>query len=169
MFQSSSLVPDLQPPSFRVSRPLPDCRRHDPCSDCVFTGTTKILLRWSTLSWKPDHHRSCHAPSRAAKRFCTKAHAFHTSSGSVTHLHAPSRARFLLLTSALGDVITATSSTDVISQSADVIVDQTVDLSWLWPLTLTHGWLFQSRFFLPSFSRRFHFYSMFLYIVSLNG
>ena len=35
-------------------------------------------------------------------------------------LHAPSRARFLLLTSALGDVMTATSA-------ADVIVNQDVD------------------------------------------
>ena len=38
-----------------------------------------------------------------------------------------------------------------------------------WPLTLTGCWLFQSRFFLPSFSRRFHFCSLFLHIVSLNG
>ena len=39
-------------------------------------------------------------------------------------------------------------------------------------LTLTtdfYRWLFQSRFFLLSFSRRFHFCSLFLHIVSLNG
>ena len=39
---------------------------------------------------------------------------------------------------------------------------------WLWPLTFPQGWLFQSKFFLPSFSRRFHFCSLFLHIVSLN-
>ena len=37
------------------------------------------------------------------------------------------------------------------------------------PLTFPQGWLFQSRFFLPSFSHKFHFCSPFLHIVSLNG
>ena len=45
-----------------------------------------------------------------------------------TRLQAPSRARFLLLTSALGDVITDTSFADVTATSStDVIVDQDVD------------------------------------------
>ena len=41
-----------------------------------------------------------------------------------TRLHAPG---LLLLTSALGDVITTTSSGDITRQSADIIVDQDVD------------------------------------------
>ena len=41
-----------------------------------------------------------------------------------TRFRAPG---FLLLTLALGDVITAMSSIDVTHQSADVIVDQDVD------------------------------------------
>ena len=40
---------------------------------------------------------------------------------------------------------------------------------WLWPLTFLQGWLFLSRFFLSSFSCRFHFCSLFLHIVSLDG
>ena len=88
-----------------------------------------------------------HAPLKVSVRLITRS----------TRRHAPARACFLLLTSAL-----VTSSA---TSSADVIV---------WPdcwlaLTLTQGWLFQSRFFLPSFSRRFHFCSLFLHIVSLNG
>ena len=51
-------------------------------------------------------------------------------------------------------------------QHHDILVTSSVDC---WPLTLTGCWLFQSRFFLPSFSRRFHFCSLFLHIVSLNG
>ena len=94
----------------------------------------------------------------------------HAPPRSVMRLHAPG---FLLLTSALGDVITTTSSADVTHQSADVIVDQdvyqTVDLRWLWSLIFLQGWLFQSKFFLPSFLRRFHFCRLFLHIVSING
>ena len=44
-----------------------------------------------------------------------------------TRFHALLRARFLLLTSALGDIIIATSSAGVTRQLADVIVDQDVD------------------------------------------
>ena len=40
-----------------------------------------------------------------------------------TRRQDPSRAKFLLLTLALGDIITTTSFADVTSQSADVIVD----------------------------------------------
>ena len=45
---------------------------------------------------------------------------------------------------------------------------------WLWTgvdfdcWLFSKGWLFQSKFFLSSFSRRFHFCSLFLHIVSLN-
>ena len=48
----------------------------------------------------------------------------HALSDFPIHLHTPG---VHLLMSALGDVITATSSTDVTRQSADVIVDQDVD------------------------------------------
>ena len=40
---------------------------------------------------------------------------------------------------------------------------------WFWSLTFLQDWLFQVRFSLPCFSRRFHFCSLFLHIVSLNG
>ena len=40
---------------------------------------------------------------------------------------------------------------------------------WLWPLTFLQVWLLQSKFFLPSFSHRFHFCCLFLHVVSLNG
>ena len=61
--------------------------------------------------------RAPHAPTcrQAPSRTITRLHA----------LHAPS---LLLLTSALGDVITATSSADVTRQLVDIIVDQDVDL-----------------------------------------
>ena len=45
---------------------------------------------------------------------------------------------------------------------------------WLWTSVdfdhwlFSKGWLFQSKFFLPNFLRRFHFCSLFLHIVSLN-
>ena len=45
---------------------------------------------------------------------------------------------------------------------------QAVDLGWLWLLTFCKSWLLQSRFSLPSFLRRFHFYSPFLHILLLN-
>ena len=52
----------------------------------------------------------------------TRCHAFPRV---VTRLHMPG---VHLLTSALGDVITATSSADVTRLSAGVIIDQTVEL-----------------------------------------
>ena len=82
-----------------------------------------------------------------------------------TRRHALPRANFLLLMSALGDVITATSSADVTHQSADVIIDQDVDQTVDFSLWLT----FSVQVLLTQFSRRFHFCSLFLHIVSLNG
>ena len=142
MFQSSSLVPDLQPPSFVVSRPLPERHRRDPCFDCVFAGTTKILFQRSNCSWKPDHHRSCHVPSCPDRKFCTRSHALHAPPGSSTHLHAPSRAPHALPRAVtrqvpLADVspsdditttsfaeVTTTSSADVIITTSSADVDQ---------------------------------------------
>ena len=153
-----------------VSHCTDHCRSHHRykhCSDYGFEATIEIVLHRSTKPWKPQRRQRPHAPPRIAQSFCTVDHALHVPPSSATRLHAPSRsatrrhapacANFLLLMSALGDVI------------CHVIVDQTVYLRWLWPLTFLQGWLFQSRFFLPSFSRRFHFCSLFLHIVSLNG
>ena len=75
-----------------------------------------------------------HASREDSTQELTRRHA---PPGSVTHLHAPSRARFLLLTSALGDVITATSFADVTSQSADVIVDFDLGLTFSVQVLLT--------------------------------
>ena len=58
-------------------------------------------------------------PENSAQELTRSTHRQDPSRAS-TRRHALSRARFLLLTSALGDVITATSF-------ADVIVDQDVD------------------------------------------
>ena len=93
--------------------------RRDYCFDQISGDITEIVSKRSTRRWKPCPHRSCHAPSRATRKFYARAHALHAPPGSFTRLHASSRApmrihalsraRFLLLTSALSDVITATS------------------------------------------------------------
>ena len=65
---------------------------------------------------------TCSMHRHAPPGFVTRRHS---PPHAITHLHAPS---FLLLTSALGDIIIATSSAGVTCQLADVIVDQDVDL-----------------------------------------
>ena len=70
-----------------------------------------------------------HAPPKYSAQKLTRSTRRHAPPRSITRLHMPSCTRFLLLTLALGDVITTTSSTDVTLQSADVIVDQTVDFN----------------------------------------
>ena len=147
-------VPNLQPPSlksFTLHRPL------------LLASPLQTLLRLRFWS----HHRDRLAPiyktvkastpsetARAPTRRSKFLYGWSRVPRAVTRLQAPPRARFLLLTSALGNVICWRHRWP----------DR-----WLWPLTFPHGWLFQSRFFLPSFSRRFHFCSLFLHIVSLNG
>ena len=72
-----------------------------------------------------------HAPPENSARDLTRSTRLHAPPGFFTRLHALPRAvtrQTLLLTSALGDVITDTSSADIAATtSADVIVDQTVD------------------------------------------
>ena len=123
------------------------------------THCSKLLQRWSCATRTAA---SFHAPTLADTRFPRASHA----------------------STCLADVITNVSPnsllTSLLASSADVIF-----WIWIWPLTfqvdcwlwlavdrwpLTFpGWLFQSRFSLPSFSRRFHFCCLFLHIVSLNG
>ena len=149
------------------------CREY--CSDYISAGITEIVLLQSTRRWKPRSHRRLHTPSCITQSFCVKAHA----------PHAPSSA----LVDVTRDVIRATSALPYISIQSFADVSATsscwhhlltfdhVDFDrwllivdcWLWSLTFLHGWLLQSRFFLPNFSRRFHFCSLFLHIVSLNG
>ena len=89
-------------------------------------------------------------------------------SASTHHaLHAP-HALSKVQADVTRDVICSTSA---LAASAFVIWSAPRHLGDVicWPLTLTSCWLFQSSFFLPSFSRRFHFCSLFLHIVSLNG
>ena len=177
VIQPHPWVPDQQPPSLRsftLHRPLslasplqtlPRLRfwsyHRDPFTSiyktmkastpsetaCTPTRRSKFLYGWSRA---PCAVTCLHAPPRTSE-------LRHAPPRAVTRRHAHARASFLLLTSS-----SATAS-------VDVIIDQTVDLRWLWPLTFPQCWLFQARFFLPSFSRRFHFCSLFLHIVSLNG
>ena len=141
---------------------------HEYCSDYISAGITEIVLLQSTRRWKPRSHRRLHAPSCITQSFCVKAHA----------PHAPSSA----LVDVTRDVIRAASALPYISIQSFADVSATsscwhhpltfdhVDFGrWLWSLTFLHRWLLQSRFFLPNFSRRFHFCSLFLHIVSLNG
>ena len=65
-----------------------------------------------------------HVSQKDSAQKLTHSTRRHVPPSSVTRLHMPG---FLLLMSALGDVIIATSSADVTRQSADVIVDQDVD------------------------------------------
>ena len=65
-----------------------------------------------------------HAPLKDFVQKLTRSMRRHASSDFPTRLHALG---VHLLTSALGDVITATSSINVTRQSVDVIVDQDVD------------------------------------------
>ena len=132
------------------------------CSDCISRGITKIDFSRSTDQWKPRSHQRRHTPLRAAQRFCVSAsHAILSSSWRHPWRHqchiSPS-------------YISIQSSADVSAPSSYWRHSLTPDR---WPLTkpfsFLQGWLFQSRFSLPSFSCRFHFCSLFLHIVSLNG
>ena len=101
-----------------VSHCIDHCRSHHcykNCSNYSFEATTEIILRRSTKPWKPQRRQRPHAPPRTAQSFCTVDHALHepsrasrichVSPRAATCLHAPAHASFLLLTSALGDII----------------------------------------------------------------
>ena len=171
--------------------------RRDYCFDQISGDITEIVLKRSTRRWKPCPHRSCHVPSRAARKFCARAHAppraariLHAPPRAVTRPHAHPRAvtrqvplvdvspkwrhHCHVTTTSFADV-TATSSADVIlDQDVDQTIDQcwllplTLTYAWLWPLTFCQIWLLQSRCSLPSFSCRFQFCSLFLHILLLN-
>ena len=92
--------------------------RHWYCSNYIYRGITKIVFNRSTRQWKPRSHRSLHAPSHTTQRFCI---SISRAPRADEILHAPPRAEYFLhapdlhqLTSALGDVITATSPADII-------------------------------------------------------
>ena len=147
------------------------CRR-EYCSYYIFAGITEIILRRSTRQWKPRSHRRPYAPSHATQSFYVKAHVS----------HAPS----LTPADVTRDVIRATSTLPYVNIQSSIDVSATSSC-WHHPLTaltlivdfnravdfdcwlLSQGWLLQFRFSFPSFSHRFHFCSLFLHIVSLNG
>ena len=146
------------------------------------------LQNRESLNAVEDHTRP-HTPLKVSVRLITRSTRLqaplraytcrHAPPSASTRLHAPVsptnvslRWRHLpchLLTSS------ATASVDVI---VDQDVDQTVDLRWLdrwlWLYVDFDLWLFaivdflQSKCSLPSFSRRFHFCSIFLHILLLN-
>ena len=151
------------------------------CSDNYSIGTIVIASPRSTQPWKSRSHWSSYAPSYAAQRSCA----------SVTHLtHRPLFLLMSSLTSLLPRQPYLTSSLPhhhpficwchlPLQLTSSLL---TIDQRWFWPLTsvdfdrmltwsltFLHRWLLQSRFSLPSFSSRFHFCSLFLHILSLNG
>ena len=190
-------VPDLQPPllsSFTLHRPLLFA---SPLQ--VFLRLRFWRYHWVlpapiyTLVEASPPSETVRAPTRRSKLlFCrsraTTRCSFFSRAYTCRHLpptrrHAPPRAvTHLTCINRLADVITDVSPnsllTSLLASSADVIF-------WIWIWTLTFqverwlwlavdrwlfwGWLFQSKFSLPSFSRRFHFCCLFFHIVSLNG
>ena len=76
-----------------------------------------------------------HAPLKVSVRLITRSTSCHAPPRAVTRRHAPPRASFLLLTSALGDVIC-----DVICHV--ICWRHHWPDRWLWPLTFPHGWPF---------------------------
>ena len=125
---STSKTTALPPPSLPLLRS--DHRLHH-----------RKIISSIYLSVKFRLHRTFHAPPRATRILGvtgTRLHALpiqpmrsHAPPVFATLRHAPTRARVLLLTSALGDVIRhvirMSSTTTSAASSADVIVDQTVD------------------------------------------
>ena len=107
-------------------------------------------------------------PENSAKDLTRSTH-LHAPSLAPTRVHALSRARFLLLTSALvtsslpRHLLTSLPRHLLTSSLTRTLTSVDFDLR----LTLTVDFL-QSRCSLPSFSRRFHFCSLFLHILLLN-
>ena len=102
-----------------------------------------------------------HAPPENSAQDLTRSTCLHAPPGSSTRPHALSRARFLLLTSAL---VTSSLPRHLLTSSLTrTLTSVDFDLR----LTLTVDFL-QSRCSLPSFSRRFHFCSLFLHILLVN-
>ena len=139
------------------------------------------LQNRESLNAVGDHTRP-HAPFKVSVRLITRSTRRHAPPGSATHLHTSPRASTRLHVLVFpADVSprwrhlprhlptsSATSSSDVICH---IICWRH---RWVWPLTLTEGWLFarvdflQSRWSLPNFSRRFHFCSLFLHFLLVN-
>ena len=150
------------------------CSLHHRCKYCfdyVFEGTTEIVLRRSTHSWKPRRHRRLHVPPCAVQSCCSADHAPHALPRAAALFHAPPRASTVSLTSLLMSALVVpllTSLACVIRWRHLLTLDiwpLTFQVDrWLWPLTFLQVWLFLSRCSLPSFSRRFHFCSLFLHI-----
>ena len=137
--------------------------RHQGSVDLVAVDTIRIVFLWSASSKKNRLHRTVHVPSRAALSFGKvdprASHATHAIGFTCWrhNCHVIPSWRHLLTSSPVN------------------LLTSFVDFS-LWRLTLTRfdRWLLarvnflQSRCSLPSFSRRFHFCSLFLHILFLN-
>ena len=139
-------VPDLQPPSLR------SFTLHRPLS---FASPLQTLLQ--LRFWR--YHRDCLAPIYKIVKASTPSETARAST-RFTHLLTSSTSTF---SCTVADV---TYLRQPLTSSFD---SGYLTEHWLWLLTFLQGWLFLSRFFLSSFSCRFHFCSLFLHIVSLDG
>ena len=122
---------------------------------CAPTRRSKVLFRWSRA---PRFITLGHAPSCAPTRLLTSLLTSSTSALACIVADDTCLRQPLMSSFDSGHLIVDFSR-------LTIDFDRAVDFdSWLF----SQGWLFQSRFFLHSFSRKFHFCSLCLHIVSLN-
>ena len=138
---------------------------HYTCHFAAIIASIKFLVISLRSSWNDLPVGESPALIGAA----TRPHTPPEFSVSTHHApHAPSKVQANVTCDVICSTSALAASAFVIwwRQHHIILVTSSADR---WPLTLTGCWLFQSKFFLPSFSRRFHFCSLFLHIVSLNG
>ena len=158
---ASSIRPQITPSESKLSD-LPFCE----------ISSSSDFPRASTRHQNSRRH--WHAPSRVAN-------TSHALSRASRIRHEPTRActcQDSLLTLALGDVICHVIRYVICWRHLPRHLLTSVDFDhwpaltliegWLWSLTFCQSWLLQSRCSLPSFSRRFHFCSLFLHFLLLN-
>ena len=162
-------VPNLQPLSLRS--PTPHRPLHVSLPPWIL-----LQLRFCRYHW--DRFAPIYTlvetsqPSeiaRATQIFCAQSHALHPPPRADSLLHAPLR-------TCTHKICTCWHHCPPFADiTCHVNWHQAVDPHWpyrwltlIGPLTFYQSWLLQSRCFLPSFSRRFHFCSPFLHIFLLN-
>ena len=183
-------VLDLQPPSLRsftLQRPLPFA---SPLQ--ILLQLRFWRYHWDRLALiytlgeasKPSETACSPVPLKGSVSQLTCLHAplhvWVVSPRTASSSHAPSRASTLLLTSFCHVspscvIVDVTCLRQPLTSSFYFWMFDCWLLSrfnrWLskgWPLTFSQSWLFAVQCPLPSFSRRFHFYSPFLHILLLN-
>ena len=141
---------------------------HQGCSNLVAVNTIRIKFLRSTSSKKNQLHRIAHALSHAVQSFGEV-----DPRGSYAPRVAWLPADVITTTAAVANV-TCLRQLHQLLTSSRLCHPLTCCVSrhWLWP-SLTVDFFarvdfLQSRCFLPSFSRRFHFCSPFLHILLLN-